>query len=285
MAIFAEVVKQGSFNKAASILGLSASVVSYQIDKLEQKLGKKLLYRSTRSLSLSSEGKEFHLYVVNMLAYAEQGITLMQEGQQILSGSLHVTLPNALIHSRVCVKIAEFSQLHPKLNLQLTFNDHHENLIAKGIDVAIRAGNLKDSALNCRRIGEINRKLVCSPSFLKGKPTPTDIDSLSLLNWIRLHSLPASRELISPEGVTVICHYQSNITVNNVTAMTELCLNGAGVATLPAESAQQKIEQGLLIELLPTWKVANIPLYAVTPNELSKENNVYKLVSYISALN
>ena len=282
MAIFAEVVKQGSFNKAASVLDLSASVVSYQIDKLEQKLGKKLLYRSTRSLSLSCEGQEFHRYIVKMLACAEQGISSMQEGQQTLTGKLHVTLPNALIHSSVCVKIAEFSQLHPKLHLQLTFNDHHENLVARGIDLAIRAGNLEDSALVCRRIGEINRKLVCSPAYIKGKSTPTNIDSLSRLNWIRLHSLPASRELISPEGDILACHYQSNITVNNVTAMTELCLNGAGIATLPAESALQKIEQGQLVELLPSWKVASIPLYAVTPNELSKENNVYKLVSYIS---
>lgn len=282
MAIFSEVVKQGSFSKAAESLDLSPSVVSYQIEKLEKKVNRKLLYRSTRTLSLSSDGKEFHRYVIKMLEQAHAGLSYLQGDETELVGTIKVTLPNALIYSDYCTRLANFSRLHPKLNLVLSFTDHREHLIAQGIDLAIRAGEIESSSLVCRRIGEIKRKLVCSPEFLEKHHTPKTISELAELNWIRLASMPAVRTLISSTGERVECHYQSSLSVNHLNAMTQLCIAGAGIATLVEDVAQQEISKGRLVELLPSWQVTSVPLFAVSPHGSGTKNNVEKLLHYLT---
>lgn len=282
MAIFAETIKQGSFRAAAKALKLSPSVVSYQVSQLEKSVGTALIYRSTRSLSLTYEGDVLYQHVLNMLQAAHEGLNQINSEIQELKGMLTVSLPSALIRSRISKRIAKFSQLHPNLNFKLFYTDSRQNLIDEGIDLAIRAGSMGDSSLKSRKVGEINRKLVCSYDYWKNKKKPINTDELTKWNWIKLDMLPNYRRLVNSEGEKCEISFESNISVNSVEAMTQLCINGLGIATPPDYLVEQDVKNNLLIELLPNWQVEPIPLYAVWPNNVSHNSNVKRLLAFLT---
>lgn len=281
MAIFAETIKQGSFRAAAKELKLSASVVSYQITQLEKSVGTALIYRSTRSLSLTSEGEVLYLHALNMIQAAHQGLNQITSQRKELRGTLTLSLPSALIKSDLSKKIAQFSKLHPCLNFKLFYTDDRQDLIHKGIDLAFRAGEMDDSNLMSKRIGEINRKLVCSYGFWKENKNPISPPDLTKLNWIKLDMLTNQRTLINSHGEKNVISFKSNISVNSVEAMTQLCINGAGVATPPDFLIENEIKNNMLIELLTNWQVEPIPLYAVWPNNAFQNNNTKRLLDFL----
>ncbi|MEW6991133.1 LysR family transcriptional regulator [Colwelliaceae bacterium 6441] len=281
MAIFAETIKQGSFRAAAKELKLSPSVVSYQVTQLEKSLNTALIYRSTRNLSLTSEGRVLYQYALNMLQTAYQGLNLITSQNQELTGTLTVTLPSALIRSKLSKKISQFNKLHPALQLNLHYTDSREDLIHKGIDLAFRAGEMENSNLIAKRIGQINRKLVCSYEHWKENEKPTSPHDLAKWNWIKLDMLANHRTLINSHNEKVNIHFKSNISVNSVEAMTELCINGSGVATPPDYLIDREIKNNVLVELLPSWTVEPIPLYAVWPSNAFQNSNAKRLLNYL----
>jgi DNA-binding transcriptional LysR family regulator len=282
MAIFAETIKQGSFRSAAKVLKLSPSVVSYQVSQLEEFVGTALIYRSTRKLSLTSEGTILYQYAINMIQAAQQGLNQISLEKPELRGTLTVTLPSALIKSNISNKIAKFSTIHPLLNFRLFYTDERKNLIHEGIDLAFRAGSMSDSNLKSKRIGEINRKLVCSYDYWKDSIPPTSPDNLTTWKWIKLDMLPNHRTLINSAGVKCEINFESNISVNSVEAMTQLCINGAGIATPPDYLIEKEIENNTLIELLPNWQVEPIPLYAVWPNNVFNNSGAKRLLDFLA---
>jgi len=281
MAIFAETIKQGSFRSAAKELKLSPSVVSYQVTQLEQSLGTALIYRSTRKLSLTSEGVVLYQYALNMLQAAQQGLEQVALDKQELRGTLTLTLPSALIKSNISKKISQFSKLHPLLNFKLFYTDDRQDLIHKGIDLAFRAGTMGDSNLKSKRVGEINRKLVCSYDYWKENIRPISPQDLTTWNWIKLDMLPNHRTLVNAAGERFEIGFESNISVNSVEAMTQLCINGAGIATPPDYLIEQEIANNTLVELLPNWQVEAIALYAVWPNNVFQNSSVKRLLKFI----
>jgi len=281
IAIFAETIKQGSFRAAAKALKLSPSVVSYQVTQLEKSVGTALIYRSTRNLSLTSEGKVLYQHALHMIQAAHQGLSQVSSEQQGLSGTLTITLPSALIKSELSKKISQFSQLHPCLHFKLFYTDKRQNLIHQGIDLAFRAGEMDDSNLMAKRIGEINRKLVCAYDYWKEHKKPTSLSDLATWNWIKLDMLPNHRTLVNSDGEKNQLSFNSNITVNSVEAMTQLCINGLGVATPPDYLVEREIKDSVLIELLPTWQVEPIPLYAVWPNNVCQNTSVKRLLEFL----
>ena len=282
MAIFAETIKQGSFRSAAKKLKLSPSVVSYQVTQLEKHLGTALIYRSTRNLSLTNEGRVLYQYALSMVESAHQGLNLTTSKQQVLTGTLTVTLPSALIRSEISKNIAKFAKRHTLLNLNLLYTDERQNLIERGIDIAFRAGEMEDSSLMATRVGEIKRKLVCSYEYAQMIETPMTPGDLEQYNWIKLEMLQNRRTLVSANGEKVDINFKSNISVNSVEAMTELCINGLGIATPPDLLVTQALKNNSLVELLSDWKVEPIPLYAVWPSNVFQSSNAKRLLNFIN---
>lgn len=281
MAIFAETIKQGSFRAAGKELKLSPSVVSYQVTQLEKSLGTALIYRSTRKLSLTSEGAVLYQSALNMLQAAHQGLNQIALEKQELRGSLTLTLPSALIKSQISKKIAQFSKLHPLLNFKLFYTDHREDLIHKGIDLAFRAGVMDDSNLKSKKIGEIKRKLVCSYDYWQAHKPPISPSDLTTWNWIKLDMLPSLRTVVNATGERYEIAFESNISVNSVEAMTQLCINGAGISSPPTYLVERAINNNTLVELLPNWQVEAIPLYAVWPNNIFQNSSAKRLLEFL----
>ena len=264
LAIFAETARLGSFRKAAKKLSLSPSVVSYHILQLEQKLKTPLMYRSTRKLSLTSQGEILYQHASEMVERANEGMNKLFSYDGTLSGNLTVTIPSALTRSPINRKIAEFSKRYPGVSLRLIYTDLRQDLIEKSIDIAIRTGDLEDSSLKSKRIGKIKRKLVCSNDYLSSRKMPQHPRDLKGWRWIWFEIMPKYRELTSDSGEEYLLKYDSsNISVDSVEAMTELCCLGLGLTTPPDFLVQDSLERGVLMELLPNWNLKRVPVSAL----------------------
>ena len=281
IAIFAETVKQGSFRRAAKVLGLSPSVISHHVSTLEKKVGTALIYRSTRKLSLTHEGEILYQHACSMLAEVQAGLNKVTPNVTKLIGKLTLSIPTALSRSFISSYFSSFSKLHPGIKLFIISTDERQNILEEGIDLAFRVGKMADSSLKSRQISQINRKLVCSPEYYDShiKPqTPTDLSSWK---WVTLAMLPNERILIGPKEQKVKVVTQSQIVVNSVELMTELCVNGSGLATPPDYLVSDALNKEDLIEVLPRWNVESIPLHIVWPNNVSRSSNTRYLINHI----
>ncbi|MDK1287624.1 LysR family transcriptional regulator [Pseudoalteromonas umbrosa] len=282
IAIFSTVVEQGSFRGAARALNLSPSVISYHITLLETKLDTALLYRSTRKLSLTEQGQQLFKMSTNMLKTVEQGLSDISAQQDTLSGKVTVSLPTVLIRSHYTRVLAEFCQQHPRLEVNFHFSDVYENLIEKGIDIAIRLGDLPNSELKSKKLGNIKRKLTCSPLFLKNNTLPKTPKDLENMPWIRLASLPNKRTITHSELGKQDIHFGYQVTANSVEGMTQLCMEGLGIATPADFLVEQALRENKLIELLPEWQVTPIPAYAIWPNNVTKKSATMAMVAHLA---
>jgi DNA-binding transcriptional LysR family regulator len=281
IAIFAEMARQGSFRGAAKVLGLSPSVVSYHVSQLEKHVGTALVYRSTRKLSLTYEGEILYQHASDMLTSAREGLSKVSTDNNEPSGKLTVTLPSALTRAPVNYEIAEFCKLHRGIDVHILYTDVLQDLIANGIDIALRVGDMKDSSLKSKRIGQVERKLVCSPDYLAQQAEPNHPQDLASWHWIKLAMLPSSRSLINKDKQSEQITFDSHLTVDNVEAMTQFCILGLGLATPPDFLVEQPLTSGTLVEVLQQWQVAPIPLYAVWHANASDNSNIRRLLNFL----
>lgn len=281
IAIFAELVRQGSFRRAAKVLGLSPSVVSYHVTQLEKRLGAALIYRSTRKISLSHEGETLYSHAEEMLAAAQEGLGKISDLNREPSGRLTLTLPSALTRAPLTRRIGEFSRRHPGIELRVLYSDRTHDLIAEGIDLAIRAGKLADSSLKSRSIGQIERRLVCTPAFLARHPRPNHPQDLASWEWIRLVMLPNRRIFIAPGGEKATVDFTTRLGVGSVEAMTQFCQQGLGLATPPLHLVEGPLRTGDLVEVLPDWRVEAVPLYALWPANAAPRGNSRRLLDFL----
>ena len=174
------------------------------LGQLEQRVGTALIYRSTRKLSLTHEGQVLYEHAKAMIDAAETGLSEIAGETAEPQGKLTVTLPSLVARGPLNTRIAEFCKRYPGITLNLIYTDTRQDLIANGIDLAIRAGNMPDSSLKSRRIGEIERKLVCSAEYYESRDSHRDRQkNLETWDWIRLSMLSPSRVLIGPKGARV----------------------------------------------------------------------------------
>lgn len=281
LAIFAETAKQGSFRRAAQNLSLSPSVVSYHIAQLEKKLKIPLLYRSTRKISLTHQGEILYHHALQMLETAQQGINLVRTKDGPLTGNLSVTLPAALTRSPLNKKIADFCKTHPGISLTLNYTDKRLDLVADGIDVALRAGELDDSSLKVKKIGSVQRKLVCSRAFLSQYEIPSHPEDILNWQWIWFKLMPRHRTFFSNSGESYTITYSSTVSVDSVEAMAELCCQGLGLATPPDYLVNGALEAGVLVELFPDWRLEDVPVYALWHSNLHANVNTRAFLDHL----
>jgi len=282
MAIFAEAIKQGSFRAAAKELSLSPSAISYNISELEKRLGTALIYRTTRKLSLTAQGKHLYKYANEMIIAAEQGINEISPSSGELRGNLTLSITSALVSSDLNVYISEFSKLHSGITFKISYSDIQEDLVGNGIDLAFRAGELADSTLKSKRIGNIDRTLVCSAEYMSSKKVPTKPDDLTEWDWIALEMMPHFRTLVDKKNNTKEIKGKGNISVDSVVALTQLCICGLGLATPPTAMIEEELKNGILVEILPVWSVAPIPYYAVWPSNIVPNVNAVNFLQFLA---
>ncbi len=269
MTIYVRTVELGSFRAAAEALNLSPSVVSYHISKLEKKYGVALLYRSTRKLSQTNEGETFYAHARKMVTSAQDALDLLRGSSVNPAGKLTISIPAGFVRGHYTWKIAQFASLYPKVNLSLIFTDERINLISQGVDISLRVGAMPDSSLKSRRLDTIQRKLVCSPDYLKGRTRPTNPAGLSNWDWISLKMMPHHKDFTNDAGETCQVDYMPRIEVNNIDAMYKLTCHGLGLSSPPDFLVDDDIRAGRLVHLMMDWHLVEMKTYAVWPTNVA----------------
>lgn len=283
MAVFAQTVEHGSFSSAARALSLSPSVVSHHISALEASLGSPLLYRSTRRLSLTHHGEALYESATRMLEAADQGVLAITEAVQQPAGTLRVTAPAVLSRSFIVERFAAFSVAHPRVRLELDFADQRRDMVADGIDVAIRLGWLADSALKARKIHDVSRVLVASRHYVAGRPQARHPDDLQDWDWISLSPVDSKQRVFSRDGVETRIRTDSRLFVNDADALYGLVCNGAGLAVLPEFLVEDEIASGRLVRMLPEWDLEPIAIHAVWQPNAPRNGLAGRLIDAVTS--
>lgn len=260
LSLFVTVVESGSFSAAGRILDLSPSAVSRAIDRIETRLGVRLLLRSTRALSLTAEGQAYLQSARRILADlddAEQQIA----DQGAPRGRLRVSA--ALSHGRLCVVplLGEFAALYPHIVVDIALTDILVDVAAGQADVAIRFGPLADSTLTIRKLGETRRVIVASPAYLARHGTPRRPEDLHSHNCLNFNFRRA--EPIWPfraDGRDFALCVKGNIEANNGETLGQLAANGVGIARVGAFSVAGEIADGRLVPILEVYNPGDIEL-------------------------
>ncbi|HHQ4765920.1 TPA: LysR family transcriptional regulator [Aeromonas veronii] len=260
MGLFATVVEQGSFTRAAELLGMPKSSVSQKISRLESQLGVRLLQRTTRRLSLTPQGELYVEHCQGLLALARSANLAMARLRSAPAGRVRITAPEAtgtLLLGRI---LAEFRALYPEVVLELTLSDDQLDLVGEGYDLALRAAPLKDSSLICRRIGEVARHLVAAPAYLAAHGMPQQLSELGRYACL-VHSAmpvwPLQEGGWRPQGACVS---------NSLLALREMALHDGGIALLPHHVCEGDLATGRLQKVLPDQPIPANPFYLIYPS-------------------
>jgi DNA-binding transcriptional LysR family regulator len=283
LAVFAKTVECGSFRAAAKALNLSPSVVSHHVSALEQRLAVALLYRSTRHLSLTSEGELLHASARAMLAAAEQGLDGISGRSRQPFGQLRLTLPAFFSRSDLVARIAAFAREFPRVTLRVDFSDQPRDLIREGIDLAIRVGDLKDSGLKSTRLFDLKRTLVASPDVVAAHRKPKHPGDLGEWDWIGLSMRADAKRFADRKGQPAEVEFTPRVVVDSVDAACQFAVAGLGLASPPAFLAQPEIAAGRLVEVLPAWQVTSLGVYALWPANASGDSLTRRFVAFLAA--
>lgn len=282
IAVFSTVVRQGSFRAAALHLGLAPSRISEIVSQLERDLSVTLLYRSTRQLSLTTEGRLLHDAAQDMLRTVETGLDAINPLSAEPTGALRVTAPAFVTQTELMETFSRFARAYPGVNLDFHFSDHPSDVIKDGFDVAIRAGWLEDSELLSRRIGHSDRLLVASPDYVASKLVPTSPTDLEDWHWIRFVMRPDQTQMTSPDGAVVSVTGKSHISVNSADALYEFAARGLGLTVIPEHLACRGFQRGDLVHVLPHWSLKPLGLFAVWPDQSRRENLTMLFVRFLA---
>ncbi|WP_245499841.1 LysR family transcriptional regulator [Mesorhizobium sp. M4B.F.Ca.ET.089.01.1.1] len=258
---FVQAVDAGSFTAAAARLRLTKSAVGRKVLQLEQRLGVRLLNRTTRRLSLTADGEIYYEACRRALAGLSEAQDVIAAGRQAPAGVVRLALPLAFGRRWVAPVLFGLAKDHPALRLEIGFDDHRSDLVDDGIDLAVRLGPLADNAsLTARRLGTQRSLLCASPAYLATAGTPADIQGLAqhaLLVYGR-------RDFINPWPLpdgngTMLYQPQARLMIGDGDALLQAAVAGCGIAFLPDWLAGNSLRRGELVPVLMSSAVDTAP--------------------------
>lgn len=268
VGVFIEVAKRESFAGAARALGTTGPAISKQVKSLEDKLGVKLLNRTTRHVSLTEEGAVYFERARKALEDLSEAEHQIQELKACPTGKLKINAPMSFGRQFLVQPIASFAKKYPDIELEVDFDDRWVDIIEEGYDVVIRIAVLEDSSLIARKLASCPIVLCASKSLVKEFGLPSSPDALAAYPGIvyTRHSQSEDWRYQGPDGNIGFQNLSRNFAANSGEMGLEACLQGIGVALLPIFGAAQYLESGELLELLPEYKTyPERGIYAVFP--------------------
>jgi DNA-binding transcriptional LysR family regulator len=267
LAAFSEVVAAQSFSGAARRLGVSKAAISKHVARLEERLGARLLQRTTRRLSLTEIGLAFHARCVRILAEAEEAERAVHSLGMAVRGTLKVSVGVSFGVAHVSPLVPEFQARHPDLRLEMQFNDRRVDLIEEGFDVALRIAQMPDSSLIARRLAPIAHIVCAAPSYLErhGTPrAPADLRDHNCLIYTYLSSQDQWR-FVAADGAAHTVRVAGNLAANNGEAQRQAALAGQGIILSPSFIVAPDLRAGRLVPLMPGYATPPTAVYAVYP--------------------
>lgn len=277
---FARVVECASFTRAADTLGMPRSSVSAAVIELEARVGARLLHRTTRKVSPTQDGAAFYERCLRLIADVEEAEGLFRQTSVGPSGSLRIDVPGRIGRLIIAPALPEFLARYPHLDIELRVTDRAVNLVEESVDCVLRIGPLGDSGLIARKIGDLPLINVASPGYLSEHGTPVAPDDLGQHLAVNYASPSTGRvedwEWIE-DGEMRTRPLRSRVTVNSAEAYIACCLAGLGLIQIPAYDVRRNIDAGNLIEVMPGYRAAPMPMTLLHPHRqhLSRRLQVF----------
>ena len=286
---FVRVAECGSFSAVARQFGTTQSAVSKHIAALESRLGASLMSRTTRALSLTEAGRQYFNDARRLVDELEEIEARLRSGQAKLSGTLRVA-SSVGFGSRVLMPLVKtFLRQHPNVVIEMHLSDAFIDIVELGMDVSIRLGELRDSSLVARRIGEVCRAIVASPDYIAALPpeigVPQTPDDLARHNCI-LYTEPVSQgewEFIGPDGAVVRVSVSGALRTNSSEVIREAALSGMGICYAPTWLVADAIKSARLRILLPNWRSRLVPVHAIRPPQREASLKATAFIAHLTS--
>ncbi|MHC2298918.1 DNA-binding transcriptional LysR family regulator [Rhizobium mongolense] len=283
LEIFAKVVSTGSMSLAGRVLGFSPAVVSKRIKRLEDRLGTRLLQRTTRQISLTEAGQGFYDRVLGILAGLEEAEYYISGRSALMHGTLKISAPTSFGRMHIAPHLKAFMDAHPELAINLVLTDELSDIVGGGFDLAIRIAELTDSSLVARRLAPVRRLLCAAPTYLKMHGMPQSIDDLKHHRCLPAHNNdlwrlegPGGAMSLRPEGMLV---------TNSSEVIRETVIAGLGIALRSTWDIGDELKSGNLVQVLPAYEGSrNLALSAVYPSRQFLPAKVRLFIDYLADL-
>ncbi|MFB9262424.1 LysR family transcriptional regulator [Bradyrhizobium erythrophlei] len=280
---FARVVASSSMTAAACELGVAVGVVSKRIQRLEAKLGARLIERTTRRLTLTEAGAGFHRRVSRILEAFEEAIEFTSEISTSLRGVLRVTAPASFGRAHVAPHLPCFLERHPSLEIELDLTDDYVDIVGRGFHVALRIGELADSSLISRKLAPVHRVLCAAPSYIARFGEPETMADLAAHNLLA----PDHQDcwsLEGPEGAVTL-PVRGRLRTNSCEAVREAVVAGFGIALRSTWDVGPELASGALRVVLPSYRSSGrIGLFALYPSRELMPAKTRMFVDFVTGL-
>jgi DNA-binding transcriptional LysR family regulator len=258
---FVDVADAGGVSAAARRLGISKSIVSRRLFRLEAELGIQLLARTTRGAALTEAGVTFREHAARVRAEIDAALeTILPAGD--LRGRLRIAAPLSLGPTHLAPVFAELARRHPLLHVQASYSDRFVDIIGEGFDCAIRVGYLTDSNLIARRVGPLTGTLVASPDYIRERGAPDTPEDL-LAHQALMQGTEAWQFMDGDKIISI--HPQGRFKADNGTALAAAAVAGLGIAWLPDHLIKGYLDSGALVQVMPRYPVPTAGIFVVRP--------------------
>jgi LysR family transcriptional regulator for bpeEF and oprC len=287
MEVFVQVVDAGSFTRAADTLQLPKATVSTLVQSLETALSAKLLHRTTRQVTVTTDGAAYYERCVRILSDVRDADESLSRTRLSPSGRLRVDMPTGLTSEVVIPALPGFFERYPDIMMELGSTDRPVDLVEEGVDCAIRGGELFDTSLIARRIGVVNFVTAASPAYLEryGVPQhPRDLERHRCVNYFSAKTGKISDWDFSRGNERIEIPMRGVIALNDSNAYVHAGLAGLGVIQMTDYLLMQHVAAGRMVQLLPDWTSDPVPVHIVYPQNRHLSAKVRVFVEWVSEL-
>lgn len=285
MSVFAAVMREGSFASAAKALQMTPSGVSHRISNLEERLGVRLLNRTTRTLSLTEPGEIYHARAVQIVADIEEAERDTAQLYAAPRGRLRVTSAIAFGNQELIGVLPEFLHAYPEIAVELTLTDGIVDLVAEDFDVGIRSGNLEDPSMIARRLVSTHRIVTAAPSYLAEHGTPKHPRDLERHNCLLRHGQrqPHNEWPFEAEDEKLTVKVSGSFSANTNEGIYLAALAGVGILRLASFVVEDALADGRLVPVLESYTSRDdVPIFAVYPSSRHLSPKIRTFVDFLS---
>lgn len=284
MALLVAAVDQGSLSGAARLKSMSLPSVSRHLSALEERLGVRLLVRSTRTLMLTDAGRSYYAAAKRLLAEIDDMEAELTGEDSAPVGRLQITGPTLFGRVYMLPLLADFLVQYPKLTLDVSLIDRPVHLMEEGIDLAVVVGEQPDSNIIARRLGAIRWVMVASPEYLSERGHPTCVEELSEHDGLIIsHYTNAATWTLNSAGRSVTVRPKVRMRTNTLDGVVAAAAAGAGIALAPAWAVDDYVQSKRLRILLPESEMPPRPIYALMTHQRLLATKIRVLLDYLSA--
>jgi LysR family transcriptional regulator, regulator for bpeEF and oprC len=287
MLAFTRVVELESFTKAAMSLNLPKTTVSAQVLALEKRLRVKLLHRTTRRISVTTDGAAYYERAIRLLNELEETEAALNQATASAKGRLRVDVPTPVGRLVIIPALPDFLKKYPEIQLEIGCDDRPIDLLEEGVDCVIRIGNLLDSSLVARRVGTMQFMLVASPDYLKTYGTPQIPDDLQRHQAVHFFSSKTGKVrnfILEHEGAEQEIPTIRKLAINNGDAIVAAALAGIGICQLPSFMVQGYLTEGKLEKVLSDYGAGSLPINALYPQNRHLSSKVRAFIEWVAEL-